>query len=320
MTVYRAGIIGLGIMGRRMLVNMVRHPRFTVAAAWDPAADSCARALDEAPGTPIADGAHAIAGAAGIDVVYVACPPNWHRQYCEAAIAAAKPVFCEKPLGTDLPESRALVARFAEAGVKNAVNFVQASGPAIAHAEAAVRDGSLGRVIGADITIRYQQWPRAWQADADWLRFRAQGGYTREVISHFVYFLRRVLGETRLEFARASYPADDPALCETDLAARFSAGGVPVTVRGTVGGMAPDLQDIVIRGSARSLRISNFYQIAESDGGAWVDLTPVAADPRAAALARQLDGVAAWLDGTAHPLPSAADALAVQELVEGMLG
>jgi hypothetical protein len=37
------GIIGLGIMGERMLRTMRKHPNFAVAAAWDPDATAAAR-------------------------------------------------------------------------------------------------------------------------------------------------------------------------------------------------------------------------------------------------------------------------------------
>src|SRR5579859_5656597 len=33
---HRIGILGLGIMGERMLRNMRDHPAFTIVAAWDP--------------------------------------------------------------------------------------------------------------------------------------------------------------------------------------------------------------------------------------------------------------------------------------------
>ena len=33
---HRTAIIGLGIMGQRMLGNMHRYPGFDVVAAWDP--------------------------------------------------------------------------------------------------------------------------------------------------------------------------------------------------------------------------------------------------------------------------------------------
>jgi parallel beta-helix repeat protein len=37
-----------------------------------------------------------------------------------------------------------------------------------------------------------------WQVEADWLRFAAEGGYTREVISHFLFLSQRVLGPLEL--------------------------------------------------------------------------------------------------------------------------
>ena len=36
MTVYNVAIIGLGIMGRRMLTAMTAHDRFHVGGVWDP--------------------------------------------------------------------------------------------------------------------------------------------------------------------------------------------------------------------------------------------------------------------------------------------
>lgn len=42
-------------------------------------------------------------------------------------------------------------------------------------------------------------------------------------------------------------------------------------------------------------------------------------DTRGEAFGLQLDNVAAWVDGGNHILPSARDALAVQELVEAIL-
>ena len=72
-------------------------------------------------------------------------------------------------------------------------------------------DGARGEDRGIDIVVTYPHWPRAWQVEADWLRFAAEGGYVREVISHFLFFSARVLGPLRLVWARPTWPAD-PAL------------------------------------------------------------------------------------------------------------
>jgi hypothetical protein len=38
----------------------------------------------------------------------------------------------------------------------------------------------MGALIGVNIISSYPEWPHQWQKDADWLRFRAEDGMTRE--------------------------------------------------------------------------------------------------------------------------------------------
>ena len=313
----RTAIIGLGIMGRRMLTHMQRHPRFAPSLLWDPSAEACAAALDEVPGATVA--ASAEAAIAQADLVYLACPPAPRRAYALAAATQGKPLFLEKPLGVDVAESRDLVARVGAAGVPAAVNFTQAAGKALAEVTGAARSGAMGTLGGIDIVVTYPAWPRAWQVAADWLRFRAEGGYTREVISHFLFFSERVLGPLRVVWARPAYPAD-PALCETHVLARLeNAEGVPVSILGSVGGAQPDRQEVTVKGSAASYRVSEFYRTARSTGGPFEPTRAEPADPRAESLGAQLDALDAMLRGEAHPLATLPEALRVQELVEAML-
>ena len=47
---HKTGVIGLGIMGRRMVTNLARHRRFDATCAWDPDPQACADAVAETPG------------------------------------------------------------------------------------------------------------------------------------------------------------------------------------------------------------------------------------------------------------------------------
>ena len=312
---HRVGIIGLGIMGRRMLEHMGLHSRFCPAMIWDPSPDACRLASDLAPSAEVASGAEEVI--AGSDVVYLACPPGPRKAYALAAAAAGKAVFLEKPLGVDVEESRDLVRRLDAAGVLAVVNFTQAGGEALA---TVVTDTAMGPPEGIDIVVTYPAWPRAWQVDADWLRFRAEGGYTREVISHFLFFSSRVLGPLRLIWTKPTYP-DDPALCESHIAARLeNARGVPVSVFASVGGAQPDRQEVTIKGRNHSYRVAEFHLLSKSDGGPFEPVTPAPADPRAVSLKAQLDELDKALAGASHKLATATEALHVQELIEGMLG
>lgn len=314
---YRTAIIGLGIMGRRMAEHMALHPDFSVVAIWDPDPASCTLAQEAVPGAALAESAEAAMAQA--DLIYLACPPAPRKAYALHAAAFGKAVFLEKPLGVDVPESRALVAALKAANVPAAVNFTQAAGAALADVSAAAQNGRLGTLMGADIVVTYANWPRGWQAAADWLRFRAEGGMTREVISHFLFFSERILGPLALVWAQADYP-QDTALCEAHVAARLtSAAGAPVTIMGSVGGAQPDRQELTIKGANVSRRISEFYRDAASDGGPFTPVAPDPADPRAASLKAQLDDLSRMMAGQPHRLATIDEALRVQVLVEGIL-
>lgn len=310
-------IIGLGIMGRRMLEHMALHPEFAVVAVWDPDPTACKAAKEMLPDVSIVDTADAAMDAA--DLVYLACPPVPRKAYALAAADAGKAVFLEKPLGVDIAESVELVDRIHAAGVPAAVNFTQAAGAALTDIRADAQAGKLGDLVGVDIVVTYAQWPRAWQRDADWLRFRAEGGMTREVISHFLFFSERVLGPLRLCWAQPDYPAQGD-LCETHMAARLvSETGAVVTVMGSVGGAQPDRQELTIKGTSASRRVSAFYRDAVSSGGPFEPVAADPADPRAVSLKAQLDDLVLLVAGQPNRLATLAEALRVQILVEAML-
>lgn len=311
---HRTGIIGLGIMGRRMLEHMGLHDRFSPALLWDPSPEACTQALEMAPSAAIASNADDVI--TECDVVYLACPPAPRKSYALAAARAGKAVFLEKPLGVDVDESRDLVDQLNRSGVVSAVNFTQAGGEALA---TVVGDADAGAPCGIDIVVTYPHWPRAWQIEADWLRFRAEGGYTREVISHFIFFSGRVLGPLRLLWSKPTFPAD-PTLCESHIAARLeNADGVPVSVFASVGGVQPDRQGLTIKGSNHSYRVAEFHLLSKSAGGPFEAVYPAPADPRAVSLKAQLDELEKALAGKPHNLATVAEALHVQELVEAML-
>ncbi|WP_295521118.1 Gfo/Idh/MocA family oxidoreductase [Limnohabitans sp. Rim8] len=315
---HRMAIIGLGIMGRRMLENALQHPAFELIGAWDPSSESVAKTQAAHPGAPFS--ASADAAMAGADVVYLACPPGPRKAYALQAAAAGQGVFMEKPLGTDPAQSRDLVAQLRQARLPGVVNFTQAASRGFEELHRAMAAGETGELLGIDIVVNYPAWPRAWQKEAEWLRWRHEGGYTREVISHFLFLAGRFLGPLTLQQALPRYP-QDPTLCELDMLARLTtAQGQPVTVMATTGGQQPDRQEVTVRGSRMNYQFREFYQLWRSDGGPWQEaLDWTTEDPRTSALQRQLTQVDLWLQGLPHQLATAEEALAVQDLVEAML-
>jgi predicted dehydrogenase len=317
---HRVCVIGLGVMGQRMLTNMAEHEHFTVTRAWDPDAGACQATRDAFPAVQIAGNAGDAMGAADVDVVYIACPPFWHREHARAAFDAGKPVYCEKPLGVDVVESRELCAAAAECGLANIVNFSLASAAATQEVERRLAEGVLGEISGVDVRLHFSQWPREWQMDAaSWLSLRAQGGFAREVLSHWIYLTERLFGAATLEDASVRYPGGDVA--ETHLTARLRVDELPVTVAGSVGGVGPDRVEYTVWGARQSCRIHDWNRLFSATSGSdWkAELTHLD-DPRQVGYMLQLDNAAAAFQGDAHSMPSFADALRVQILIEDILG
>jgi predicted dehydrogenase len=315
----KIAIIGLGIMGRRMLENVLVHPEFEICGIWDPSEASIAKAREIGSDLPIANDSNV--AMANADVVYLACPPAPRKAYALAAAQAGKAVFMEKPLGTDNAESEDLVAQLENARLPAVVNFTQASSRGFDALQQAIDTGQTGKLLGVDIVVNYPAWPRAWQVEADWLRFRAEGGYTREVISHFLFLSQRFLGPLKLKTASARYPQDE-ALCELDVMARLeTTDGQLVNIIGTTGGQQPDRQEVTVKGSKMSFQFREFYQLWQSDGGPWVESIDWkgSEDPRISALQRQLTELDKLLKGKPCKLATAHEALAVQKLVEAIL-
>ena len=313
----KVAIIGLGIMGRRMLEHMQLHSDYEPDYLWDPKESACKLAVKENPQAHIMENPSDAIKAA--DLVYLACPPVVRKAYALEAARSGKALFLEKPFGVDVEDSVDLVKQLEGYAVPTAVNFSQASGIALTDLLEAKDRGDMGSILGVDMIITYPSWPRQWQKEADWLRFKAEGGMTREVISHFLFFSERVLGPLKVVSANTTYP-DDPLLCETEVLARLeSKEGCPVNILASVGGVQPDRQEFTIKGSLKSRRISEFYKDAESGGGEFIMLRDDPSDPRAISLKGQLDDLSLNVKGLPNRLATIQEALRVQRLVEFIL-
>ena len=315
--IVKVAIIGLGIMGRRMLEHMRKHEKFEPNFLWDPDKSACEKAIEIDTEAKIMDSPEEAIDAA--DLVYLACPPKVREAYAIDTVQKGKALFLEKPLGIDVEHSKKFIERLKNFNVPLAVNFTQAAGLALNDLLHAKSNEEFGEMIGVDIIVTYPKWPREWQKEADWLRFKSEGGMTREVISHFLFFSERVLGLLELKWAKVVYPKDD-LLCETDVLARLETkDGKCVNILASVGGVQPDRQEMTIRGSKTSRRVSEFYKDFESDGGEFLPLREEPKDPRAVSLKAQLDHLFLNYKGMPNQLASLDEAYRVQTLIESIL-
>jgi len=120
----KVGIIGAGRIGSLHAEHLVtRIPRADVVAISDvrkEVAESCAARLSipEAFGNPAP-----LLQDPDIDVVLICSSTNTHAALVEAAAAAGKHIFCEKPIDLDLARVDRVLAAVEKAGVKFMVGF-----------------------------------------------------------------------------------------------------------------------------------------------------------------------------------------------------
>lgn len=81
-----------------------------------------------------------------VEAVVIASPQSTHRAIAEAAFAAGKPVFCEKPLGASLADAEAMVAAAEASGLPNMIGFNYVRTPATRFVRQLLAEGAIGDV------------------------------------------------------------------------------------------------------------------------------------------------------------------------------
>ncbi len=308
----RLGVIGLGAMGQEMLATAANHPDVIVAhvADLDPQALTAARLAH--PQVHTSTAASAVLVDPGLDAVYVATPPRTHADFAVTALERGLAVFCEKPLAISLDDGRRMMAAAEDAAVATAVNYSFSDRLAVLHLEEALTAGEVGDVVAVDIRFSFPQWPRAFQVAAAWLAEPEQGGFLREVLSHYVYLTDRLLGPLAVDHASVTFGAGT-GRAETEASGLLRAGGVPVRVEAQVTA-GPETYEWILWGSRRSFRLTDWARLETTTGDTW---HPVPLEGERGSEATRLSRFVRLLrTGDRVHLASFADALRVQEVVE----
>ena len=126
-----------------------------------------------------------------VDAVLVTTPNACHLQDVLAAVAARKPVLCEKPMGMNADECLQMVEAAERVGVVLGVAQVFRFEESTAHLRQRVAAGDIGRPIFARAEFSFPaiQHPRKWLTD----RSLAGGGPIADVGVHCIDALRYIL-------------------------------------------------------------------------------------------------------------------------------
>jgi predicted dehydrogenase len=197
------GVIGFGWLGQAHSRSMLRIPTLFAERDFDPelvvCADTSAERVDDAVRSfGFARGTEdwrRVVEDRDVDVVVIAAPNMLHLELIEAAAAAGKHVFCEKPVG-GTPEQTVRAERVArEAGVITGVGYNYRWAPLVRYAKQLIDDGALGEITNyrGRFFSMYGSDPLgvlSWRFLVDQAGF----GVTTDLMSHSVDLAHMLLG------------------------------------------------------------------------------------------------------------------------------
>lgn len=145
-------VLGYGRIGRIHADNVRANPLAHLAAVADPLFGGGLEPPGDVRWTTEID---SIIDDADVDAVMICTPTPTHAPLLEAAAAAGKHVFCEKPLDLDYDVAARAVAAAQRAGIRLQVGFNRRFDPSFRRVRDAVRGGEIGalcmlRVISRD--------------------------------------------------------------------------------------------------------------------------------------------------------------------------
>lgn len=149
----RAGLIGLGMMGRHHARVLGSLPGVDLVAVADPGGD----AHGVSGGRPVEADIGALLGH-GLDYCMVAVPTVYHEEIGLALAAAGVHAMIEKPLAQDTASATRIADAFAAAGLVGAVGHIERYNPALQQARARIEAGDLGDLFQV-VTRRQGPFP-----------------------------------------------------------------------------------------------------------------------------------------------------------------
>ncbi|MFZ0270638.1 MAG: Gfo/Idh/MocA family oxidoreductase [Acidobacteriaceae bacterium] len=163
----RIGLLGCGSRGTAVATSFAKNTPARIVALADLFPDQLAAGkahfdeVNASLGVAAIDpslmfrGPHAfeeLAASQAIDSMQISTPPWFHVQHLEAAVAAGKHAYCEKPMGVDVAQAKQAleIGKRAQGHVSLDVGFQVRSAPPIAEVVRRIHAGDLGKLVAIE--------------------------------------------------------------------------------------------------------------------------------------------------------------------------
>lgn len=183
----RIGLLGCGRIGRMHAENIAAHPRTMLAGVYD-VVSSVSNEVASRLGVPAFGSAEAVLASKNVDAVLIATSTPTHADLIEAAVAAGKPILCEKPIDLSLARVNACAERIRGTALPIMLGFVRRFDAGHRAVRDAVQGGTIGDLHQAMVISRDPGLaPVAY--------LEASGGIFRDMTIHDFDMARFILGE-----------------------------------------------------------------------------------------------------------------------------
>jgi predicted dehydrogenase len=215
----RLGFLGLGWIGRHRMKAVKESGAAKIVAVADAVPERARAAAAEVPGALVVNDLDALL-AQDLDGIVIATPSALHAEQSLAALATGAAVFCQKPLGRNAREVRAVVDAARRADRRLGADFCYRHVRGVDALREEATSGALGTIVAVDAVFH-----NAYGPEAEWFRdpARSGGGCLMDLGIHLVDLVDHVLGSPRVTGAWARLHAggrrlEDPRLEVEDLA------------------------------------------------------------------------------------------------------
>ncbi len=200
----RIAVLGVGRIGRMHAENIARHPRTNLAGVYDIHTPSAEKTSNDLGVTNFSD-PEDVFSSDQVDGVLIASATATHVDFIEQAVAAGKPVLCEKPIDLSLQRVDSCAAKIAGSKVPIMLGFVRRFDRGHRALQQAVQAGEIGDLHQLVITSRDPDMaPDAY--------IEVSGGIFRDMTIHDFDLARFILGEEITEVAASGSRLVKPEL------------------------------------------------------------------------------------------------------------
>ncbi|MEI4771868.1 Gfo/Idh/MocA family oxidoreductase [Psychrobacillus sp. FJAT-51614] len=256
------GLIGTGIVGERIINQILAHPNCEIVSVFDEN-NTRLKEISTKYQLPVAESLDELL-LSKPNWVYIGTPPVSHAPLAELIAENGLNILSEKPLAHDAQDGMRMVKVSEEANIKTAMHFPLMYSPVIQLLKKEITTASLGDIVRIELQTYFPHWPRKWQQNP-WIASREQGGFIREIFPHYLQLMYYLFGNFTISSHYTTYPENED-LCETGVTAiAKTESGIPIVLNSLSGIGQEERLEFKVLGTKKVMTIRNWSELWVSE-------------------------------------------------------